>query len=86
MTADIPKLPVQRAKTPQRGMPMKNQLSTNATVYANENSCLEDVLAIADEIRLKARKLNKLSAANRAKPSSAGNQQLASAGGRRATR
>ena len=38
---------------------MKNQLSVNAAVYAHENSCLEDILAIADEMKLKAQLTHK---------------------------
>lgn len=32
---------------------MKNQLSETATVYEKENTCLEDILEIADEMKLK---------------------------------
>lgn len=42
---------------------MKNQLSTRATVYEKENSCLEDVLAIADEMERKTQPTQKLTQA-----------------------
>lgn len=40
---------------------MKNQLSETATIYEKENTCLEDILEIAHEMRLKPQPGNQLS-------------------------
>jgi hypothetical protein len=43
------------------GTPMKNQLSETATVYEKENSCLEDILEIADKMKLKPQPVQQIS-------------------------
>ena len=44
---------------------MKTELSVTATVYEKENSCLEDILAIADEMKGKSQGTAKTTAAAR---------------------